>query len=90
MKTKLIGIILALIALATSGCVTTSAAKKFAAFEALGVTEAQITGKFSNTEYRVVKEGGKRKAVLQHSNPWVVKLLIVRESDEAATPDEKK
>lgn len=80
MKTRII--ILALIALATSGCVTQNAAAKFAEFEKLGVAEAQITGKFSNTEYRVVHDGGKRRAVLQHSNPWIVKLLIVRESDE--------
>lgn len=80
MKTKLI--ILALIALATSGCVTRNAAQKFAEFEKLGITEAQITGKFSNTEYRVVRDGEKRRAVFSHSNAWIPKVLIVRETEE--------
>lgn len=82
MKTRII--ILAAIALLSSGCVTRNAALKFAEFEKLGITEAQITGKFSNTEYRVVRDGTKRRAVFSHSNAWTPKILIIRETEEKA------
>ena len=72
--------------LGLTGCVTQNAAKKFAEFEKLGITEAQITGKFSNTEYRVVRGDGIRRAVFQHSNAWLPKVLIVRETKEEPKP----
>lgn len=80
MKTKIIILLVALFAL--SGCVTQNAAKKFSAFEALGITEAQITGKFSNTEYRVTREDGVRKAELEHSNAWLTKVRLVRVTED--------
>lgn len=80
MKTRII--ILALAALGLSGCVTSKAAKQFAEFERLGITEAVIVGKFSATEYKVEKTGGIRKATLEHSNAWVPKVRIVRETVE--------
>jgi hypothetical protein len=86
MKTKLILLFAALIAL--SGCTTASLAKKAADFERLGITQAVITGKFSNTEYTVERGAdGKRRAVLQHSNIWVPKVLIIRET---GAPEEKE
>lgn len=84
MKTRIITLLVALFAL--SGCATSNAAKKFAEFERLGITEAQITGKFSNTEYRVVRSDGVRRAVFQHSNAWLPKILIIRETKEEKVP----
>jgi hypothetical protein len=66
-----------------SGCSTASLSSKLKEFEALGITEAHITGKFSNTDYQVTKDNGKRRAVLSHSNAWVPKVVIVRETEEA-------
>ena len=80
MKTKL-AIIIA-VALLMGGCVSSSTAKKFAEFEAMGVTEATVTGKFSNTEYKVVRENGERKATLEHSNAWLTRLRVVRVTKE--------
>lgn len=76
MKTKLI--ILALASLALSGCVSSNSVKKLQEFERLGIVEAQITGKFSNTQYQVVEQDGQRIAVLVHSNAWIPQLKIVR------------
>jgi hypothetical protein len=80
MKTRIAIIVTA--ALLLSGCVSSSAAKKFREFEALGITEATITGKFSNTEYKVEHEDGKRKATLEHSNAWLPRVRLVRETEE--------
>lgn len=80
MKTKLA--IIATAVLLLSGCVSTNAAKKFAEFEKLGITRATITGKFSNTDYKVEHEDGKRKATLDHSNAWLPKVHIERETAE--------
>lgn len=80
MKTRFA--LLALVALAMTGCASSNAAKKFAEFEKLGITEATITGKFSNTDYKVSHENGVRKAVLDHSNAWLPKVRIVRETKE--------
>lgn len=79
MKTRIALLIAALVAL--SGCVTQNAAKKFAAFEELGITEATITGKFSNTDYVVSTKDGKRRSELNHSNAWLTKVRIVRETE---------
>jgi hypothetical protein len=82
MKTKLIRICLltglAAMTLATTACTSASFADKLNQFEALGVTEAQITGKFSNTEYRKVQQGENVVSILEHSNAWVPKVRIVR------------
>lgn len=71
---------LLLLASLSSGCVTRNAAEKFKQFEALGITEATITGKFSNTDYRVTHDNGTRRAVLDHSNAWLPKVHLVRET----------
>jgi hypothetical protein len=88
MKTKshpsrLFALFAVILCLGFTGCVSSNAAKKFAQFEALGITEATITGKFSNTEYKVEREGGVRRATLDHSNAWLPKVHIVRETEEA-------
>lgn len=80
MKTRII--ILALVSILLSGCVTRNAAQKFKEFEALGITEATITGKFSNTDYKVKVEDGVRRAELEHSNAWLPKVRIVRETKQ--------
>lgn len=70
-----------LLALALSGCVTTgNLADKLRAFEALGVTEAEIAGKFSHTKY--TKEDGEKKTVhrLTHTNLWIPRVYFVREA----------
>jgi DNA-binding HxlR family transcriptional regulator len=64
---------------ALAGCSTTSLSKKLNEFEKLGITEAEITGKFSHTSYKVEEKDGTRRAVLDHSNAWVPKVRIVRE-----------
>lgn len=79
MKTR---IILAVAALLLGGCASSSAAKKLAEFERLGITEAQINGKFSSTEYKVEHANGVRKATLDHSNAWLTKVRVVRETKE--------
>lgn len=77
-------LIIGLLCLLCSGCTSGSVATKFKEFEALGVSEIVITGKFSNTEYKVTHEAGKRKATFVHSNAWLPKVYVVRE-----TPDDK-
>lgn len=79
MKTKLI-LITAAATLLLSGCATQGLVDKLNEFEKLGITEAEITGKFSHTEYHVTEKGGVRRAVLDHSNAWVPKVKIVRET----------
>jgi hypothetical protein len=79
---RLFALFAVLLSLLFAGCASSSAAKKFAEFEKLGITEATITGKFSNTEYRVEKQDGKRVATLDHSNAWLPKVHIVRETEE--------
>lgn len=76
--------VLAAFALLMSGCTTASLAKKAADFERLGITQAIITGKFSNTEYTVERRpDGSRRAVLTHSNVWLPKVVIIRETGPA-------
>ncbi len=75
--------LLVIACLVLSGCTTSSLAKKAADFERLGITQAIITGKFSNTEYTVERGAdGKRRAVLTHSNIWLPKVVIIRETQE--------
>ena len=64
----------------STGCVSQNAAAKFAEFEKLGITEATITGKFSNTDYVVTVKDGVRRAELNHSNAWLPKVHLVRET----------
>lgn len=80
MKTRIA--IIAIVALLFTGCASSSAARKLAEFEKLGITEAQINGKFSSTEYKVERENGTRKATLDHSNAWLTKVRVVRETKE--------
>lgn len=67
--------------LCLTGCTTAGLAKKIDAFEKAGVTQAIITGKFSHTEYTVERTETKRRAVLQHSNAWLPKVVIVTERE---------
>lgn len=78
MKTR--ALILSLVAIGLTGCASTDAAKKLAEFEKLGITEATITGKFSNTDYKVEHKDGVRRATIDHSNTWLTKVHIVRET----------
>jgi hypothetical protein len=48
--------------------------------EKLGITHAEISGKFSTTEYNVTFDGEMRKAEVRHNNPWLTKVHIVRET----------
>jgi hypothetical protein len=84
MKTNirpLLGVLLVAFAcLFSTGCVSQNAAAKFAEFEKLGITEATITGKFSNTDYVVTVKDGVRRAELNHSNAWLPKVHLVRET----------
>lgn len=68
-----------------TGCGTSNLAAKFAEFEKLGITEAQITGKFSSTTYTVEKKDGTRTATFDHTNAWLPKVKFIRK-----TEDEKK
>lgn len=72
----------ALCALAT-GCSVTSAAKKLQAYEQLGVTEVEVTGKFSSTHYTVEIVDGQRVAEVNHSNAWLPKVRVVRKTKAA-------
>lgn len=88
MKTQLnkFALLAALVCL-TLGCIgcqsTAKLADKAAEFERLGITEAEITGKFSHTDYKVERsDDGRRKAVLEHSNAWLPKVRIVRETQQ--------
>ena len=77
MKSKLV--LLSLLLVALTGCSTARLANKLAEFEQLGIAEATITGKFSNTEYKTITVGDKKYVVLDHSNAWVPKVHLVRE-----------
>lgn len=71
--------VLLLVAGATlTGC--TNVEKKFHQFEKLGITHAEIQGKFSSTEYNVEKKEGRRIATLDHNNGWFPKIKIVRDT----------
>lgn len=79
MKTLLRLLVLTALALAFTGCANISG--KIEQFRALGVTEATITGKFSNTDYKVTElEDGTRQATLEHSNAWLPKVHVVIET----------
>lgn len=79
MKTIAI-ILLAGFALLSSGCYSQKVAKRFEEFQKLGITEAEITGKFSHTKYNVEEKDGKRRAEFTHSNAWVPQVRFVRET----------
>lgn len=79
---KNIRLLIPLAALFMSGCALSTAARNFKEFESLGITEATVTGKFSNTDYKVEHKDGVRKATIDHSNVWVPKVHIVRETKE--------
>lgn len=80
MKTR---ILIALTALALAGCSSPAKlAKDLAAFEALGVTEVVITGKFSHTDYKVSRGNGTRRAEINHTNAWLPQVKVARETKE--------
>lgn len=78
-KRSVVAFLFGLCALALVGGGCTNAAQKFRQFEKLGVTHAEIQGKFSSTEYNVEEKDGKRIATLEHNNGWFPKVEIVRE-----------
>ena len=77
---RLFALFAVVLSLAFAGCSVTGAASKFKEFEALGITEAEITGKFSSTSYRVETKDGQRTAELNHTNAWLPKVRLVRTS----------
>lgn len=81
MKTRTLLLVAA--ALALSGCTSApKLAKQLKDFEALGIKEVVITGKFSHTDYSVTTENGVRRAVVNHSNAWLTQVKVVRETKE--------
>lgn len=68
-----------------SGC-SSATSKKLArdlkAFDALGVSEIVITGKFSHTDYTVTTRDGVRRAEVNHTNIWIPQIKVVRETKE--------
>ncbi len=81
MKTRTLLILAA--ALALSGCSSApKLAQQLKEFEALGISEVIVTGKFSHTDYTVTHENGVRRAVINHSNAWVPVIKVVRETKE--------
>jgi outer membrane lipoprotein-sorting protein len=84
MKSFSLFLLVILLSLTLGGCQSASSlAQKAAEFEQLGITEAEITGKFSHTEYKVERsEDGTRTATLDHSNAWLPKVRIVRQTKE--------
>jgi hypothetical protein len=85
----LISICLVLALASTTGCSSGRLAAQFAAFEKLGVSEAEVTGKFSSTTYKVTRESGVRKATFNHSNAWLPKVYFVRETPVMLRPVEE-
>lgn len=67
--------------LCLTGC--TNFPAKLEKWDALGIKEATITGKFSHTTYRRSQEGGVITSELEHNNPWLPKVHIVRERQAA-------
>lgn len=78
MKTARITLLIAA-ALSLTGCTTTAnLADSLSKFEALGITEAEIAGKFSHTKYTKTEQAGRTVHQLDHSNPWINRVHIVR------------
>lgn len=81
MKTRLALILAACLALA--GCSSPAKlSQQLKEFEALGISEVVITGKFSHTDYTVTRENGVRRAEINHTNAWVPQVRVVRETKE--------
>jgi len=82
MKAKLL-IISSLIIFAglISGCQSTASfSQKLAELEKLGVTEVEITGKFSHTKFTKATVDGKVVSIFDHNNTWIPRVRIVRET----------
>ncbi len=73
-------LLMLVVILACTGCSVSGAAKKLQAYEQLGVTEVEVTGKFSSTHYTVEVRDGERVAEVNHSNAWLPKVRLVRET----------
>ena len=81
MKTRALLVLAA--ALSLAGCSSApKLARQLKEFEALGLKEVVVTGKFSHTDYSVTVENGTRRAVINHSNAWLPKVKVVRETKE--------
>lgn len=80
--------LLASCSLLLAGCASLPA--KIDQFEKLGITEAEITGKWSHTTYRVEERDGQRIATLEHSNAWTPRARLVRRTPAPKKKDDSK
>lgn len=66
----------------------TSLPAKLEQFDRLGITHAEITGKWSHTTYHREEKDGVITSRLEHSNAWIPRAIIVRErkAEEKADP----
>lgn len=71
------GLCLSVALLGAGGCA--SYTDKLQRFDELGIVQAQITGKFSNTTYTREEKDGVITSTLDHNNAWVPKVRIVRQ-----------
>lgn len=79
MKKTIQLILVMILASIFSGCASATFKQKLDEFESLGITSAEITGKFSHTKFTRREEGGKVFITLDHSNAWVPNVHIERE-----------
>jgi hypothetical protein len=63
-------------ALLLGGC--SSFPDKLAKYDALGIEYAEVTGKWSHTVYQRSEDNGEIRSELQHNNPWIPKVHIIR------------
>lgn len=69
--------LLILAAAALSGCATSTISRQMREFERLGVTEAEVTGKFSSTTYTAEADAdGNTVITLNHSNVWIPRIHV--------------
>lgn len=62
-----------------TGCQSAAAfQKQFDALDRSGVTEVEITWKFSHTQLSTAEVDGKTVTTFEHNNAWAPKVRIVR------------
>jgi PBP1b-binding outer membrane lipoprotein LpoB len=74
--------LLTVAAFALTGCASSTikkVVKNLNEFEKLDITEITVTGKFSNTEYKVEETSTSRRSTVDHTNPWIPKIRVVRD-----------
>jgi len=73
-----VGLCALCVVFATTGC--TSLVTQLEKFDQLGIKEAHIPGRVTNTDYTREVNDGVITTTLEHSNPWLIKpAKIVRE-----------